>query len=59
MVNFLEAVEKAKEYLKDTDIPVAITLQGRFSEGWFFVFNLENILKRESFLLNSQVIRHF
>lgn len=38
MVNFVEAVEKATEYLKDTDVPVVITLQGRFSEGWFFCF---------------------
>ncbi len=33
MVNFGEAIEKATEYLKNTDIPVVITLQGRFSEG--------------------------
>ncbi len=59
MVNFIEAVKKATEYLKDTDVPVIITLQGRFLKDGFFVFNLESILKRENFLLNSQVIRLF
>ncbi|WP_072052726.1 YrhB domain-containing protein [Pantoea anthophila] len=49
MVNFLEAVEKAKEYLKDTDIPVAITLQGRFSEGWFFCFQSREYLETGEF----------
>lgn len=43
MVNFIEAVEKATEYLKDTDVPVVITLQGRFSEGWFFLFSISRV----------------
>ncbi|ALX92641.1 hypothetical protein AV650_03300 [Serratia fonticola] len=38
MITFDEAVKKANEYLSDTEIPVVITSQGRFSEGWFFCF---------------------
>lgn len=49
MVNFVEAVEKAKEYLKDTDIPVVITLQGRFSEEWFFCFQSREYLETGEF----------
>jgi hypothetical protein len=49
MVNFDEAVEKATEYLKDTDIPVVITLQGRFAEGWFFCFQSREYLETGDF----------
>lgn len=49
MVNFGEAVEKATEYLKDTDIPVVITLQARFSEGCFFCFQSREYLETGEF----------
>lgn len=49
MVNFVEAVEKATEYLKDTDVPVVITLKGRFSEGWFFCFQSREYLETGEF----------
>lgn len=49
MVNFSEAVEKATEYLKNTDIPVVITLQGRFPEGWFFCFQSREYLETGEF----------
>ena len=45
MISYEEAVEKATEYLKDTDIPVVITLHGRFSEGWFFCFQSREYLE--------------
>lgn len=38
MITFDEAVRKANEYLSDSEFPVVITSQGRFSEGWFFCF---------------------
>ncbi|GKW34811.1 YrhB domain-containing protein [Pectobacterium versatile] len=44
MINFDDAVKKANEYLSNTDIPVAITSQGRFSEGWFFCFQSKGYL---------------
>lgn len=49
MVNFDEAVKRATEYLKDTDIPVVITLQGRFAEGWFFCFQSREYLETGDF----------
>jgi hypothetical protein len=49
MVNFDQAVEKAQEYLKDTGIPVVITLQGRFAEGWFFCFQSREYLETGDF----------
>lgn len=49
MINFDEAVEKAKNYLKDADIPVVITLQGRFAEGWFFCFQSREYLETGEF----------
>ncbi|MGR2855596.1 hypothetical protein FY046_06010 [Erwinia sp. 1181_3] len=49
MVSYEEAVEKATEYLKDTDIPVVITLHGRFSEGWFFCFQSREYLETGEF----------
>ncbi|MEI7175142.1 MULTISPECIES: YrhB family protein [Pectobacterium] len=45
MITFDEAVRKASEYLSDTDIPVVITSQGRFSEGWFFCFQSREYLE--------------
>ncbi|WP_210514774.1 YrhB domain-containing protein [Pantoea ananatis] len=44
MITFDEAVKKANEYLSNTDIPVVITSQGRFSEGWFFCFQSKEYL---------------
>ncbi|WP_455813238.1 YrhB domain-containing protein [Pseudomonas graminis] len=49
MVSHEEAVEKATEYLKDTDTPVVITLRGRFSEGWFFCFQSREYLETGAF----------
>ena len=49
MVSYEEAVEKATEYLKVTDIPVVITLHGRFSEGWFFCFQSREYLETGEF----------
>lgn len=45
MLTFNEAIKKANEYLKDSDIPLVITLQGRFSEGWFFCFQSREYLE--------------
>ncbi|MDF7670422.1 ribonuclease domain-containing protein [Orbaceae bacterium ESL0721] len=45
MITFDNAVQKANEYIKDSDIPLVITLQGRFSEGWFFCFQSKEYLE--------------
>ena len=53
MITFDEAIKKANEYLSDTEIPVVITSQGRFTEGWFFCFQSKEYLETgdSSFLL--------
>ncbi len=43
MINFDQAVEKASNYFKESDVPAVITLQGCFSEGWFFLFSISRI----------------
>ena len=58
MITFDYALKKASDYLNNGDIPVVITLIGRFSEGGAFVFNPENILKREIIVRYLQEIRH-
>ncbi|MDF7670811.1 YrhB domain-containing protein [Orbaceae bacterium ESL0721] len=45
MITFDNAVQKANEYIKESDIPLVITLQGRFSEGWFFCFQSKEYLE--------------
>ncbi|AJZ90053.1 hypothetical protein VW41_13940 [Klebsiella michiganensis] len=49
MINFDNAVKKAEEYLKYTDIPVVITVQNRFAEGWFFCFQSREYLETGEF----------
>lgn len=49
MITFNDAVSKATEHLKDSDIPVVITLQGRFAEGWFFCFESYEYLETGEF----------
>lgn len=38
MVTYEYALERAKEYLSDSEIPLRITDVGKFSDGWFFCF---------------------
>lgn len=45
MITFDEAVKKANEYLSDSEFPVVITSQGRFSEGWFFCFQSKEYIE--------------
>ncbi|EKT57300.1 YrhB domain-containing protein [Providencia burhodogranariea] len=45
MITFDDAIKKANEYLKNTDIPLVITQLGRFSEGWFFCFQSKEYLE--------------
>ena len=49
MVNFEQAVEKDCDYLRNNDIPLIITLKGRFSEKWFFCFESREYLKTGDF----------
>lgn len=45
MISFDEAVARATEHLRDPELPVVITLQGRFAEGWYFCFQSREYLE--------------
>ncbi|CAG9415136.1 YrhB domain-containing protein [Providencia alcalifaciens] len=49
MITFDDAIKKANKYLKNTDSPLVITLQGRFSEGWFFCYQSKEYLETGEF----------
>ncbi|MBP2199117.1 YrhB domain-containing protein [Pantoea cypripedii] len=49
MINYQNAMDKALAYLKDYDIPVVITLHGRFSEGCFFCYESRKYLETGEF----------
>ena len=38
MFDYEYALNKAKEYLEDSEIPLQITYEGEFAEGWFFCY---------------------
>ena len=38
MITYHDAFAKANNYLDDANLPVVITLHGRFSQGWYFCF---------------------
>jgi hypothetical protein len=45
MINYDAALKKAYEYLQDSEVPLQITHQGEFSEGWFFCFESKEYLE--------------
>ncbi|HIQ53904.1 MAG TPA: hypothetical protein EYH51_11670 [Pseudomonas pachastrellae] len=45
MVTFAYALERAKEYLKDSEVPLQITHEGEFSEGWYFCYQSKEFLE--------------
>ncbi|AWH88635.1 YrhB domain-containing protein [Limnobaculum parvum] len=49
MITFDEAVKKANDYLENIGIPAVMTLQGRFSEGWFFCFQSRKYFETGNF----------
>jgi len=38
MITFEYALERAKEYLKESEIALQLTHEREFSEGWFFCY---------------------
>lgn len=40
MITYEYALERAEEYLKDSEIPLQLTHEGTFSEGWFFLLSI-------------------
>lgn len=45
MITYHDAFAKANHYLDDADLPVVITLHGRFSQGWYFCFEAREFLE--------------
>ncbi|MCR1301866.1 MULTISPECIES: YrhB domain-containing protein [Enterobacter] len=49
MITYQNAMDKALDYLSGYDIPVVITLHGRFSEGWFYCYQSREYLETGEF----------
>lgn len=45
MITYACALELAKEYLTDSEIPLQITSEGEFSEGWYFCYQSKEFLE--------------
>lgn len=45
MITYAHALELAKEYLKDSKVPLQITHEGEFSEGWYFCYQSKEFLE--------------
>lgn len=45
MITYHDAFAKANNYLDDANLPVVITLHGRFSRGWYFCFESQEFLE--------------
>lgn len=45
MITYHDAFAKANNYLDDANLPVVITLHGRFSQGWYFCFESQEFLE--------------
>lgn len=45
MITYHDTFAKANNYLDDANLPVVITLHGRFSQGWYFCFESQEFLE--------------
>lgn len=45
MITYAYALKKAREYLMDSEIPLGITYEGEFSEGWYFCYQSKEFLE--------------
>ena len=45
MITYHDAFAEANNYLDDANLPVVITLHGRFSQGWYFCFEAREFLE--------------
>lgn len=39
MIDYDVAIEMAENYISGSEVPVRLTRQGKFSEGWYFCFD--------------------
>lgn len=49
MVTFEEAVLLVDSYLSDSDIPLSMTIQGEFKDGWYFCYQSKEFVETGSF----------
>ncbi|TNF80351.1 hypothetical protein FGE05_21530 [Pseudomonas sp. ICMP22404] len=45
MITYAGALVLAKNYLMDSEIPLQITHEGEFSEGWYFCYQSKEFLE--------------
>ncbi|WP_137940473.1 YrhB domain-containing protein [Chitinivorax sp. B] len=45
MITYKYALERAREYLRDSEIPLQLTHEGEFSDGWFFCYQSKEYLE--------------
>ncbi|VXC34628.1 hypothetical protein PSEUDO8Z_100175 [Pseudomonas sp. 8Z] len=45
MITYACALGRAKEYLADSEVPLQITFEGEFSEGWYFCYQSKEFLE--------------
>ncbi|HGW5897099.1 TPA: YrhB domain-containing protein [Pseudomonas aeruginosa] len=45
MITYACALKKAKEYLMDSEVPLQITYEGEFSEGWYFCYQSKEFME--------------
>ncbi|HEX8589799.1 YrhB domain-containing protein [Pseudomonas sp.] len=45
MFDYEYALNRAKDYLEDSEIPLQITSEGEFAEGWFFCYQSAEYLR--------------
>lgn len=49
MISYSDALVLSIEYIKDSDVPLQITLEGEFSEGWFFCYDSKEFVETGEF----------
>lgn len=45
MITYEYALKRAWEYLMDSEVPLQITCEGEFSEGWYFCYQSKEFLE--------------
>jgi len=49
VVTFEEAVLLVESYLSTSDVPLSITVQGEFQDGWYFCYQSREFMATGSF----------
>lgn len=49
MITYSRALSQAVEYLGQSEIPLQISLEGEFQEGWYFCYQAKEFLETGDF----------